>query len=123
MLVWSVALSLALIVPYACAFNWRFGLAEGFGNRDTPRQMTGWAGRAQRAHRNMLESLPAFAALVLAAQATGKFSALTGFAAQLFFFARVAHALIYIAGIPVLRSVAWLTGLVGLILLVIAILT
>ena len=30
--------------------------------------MTGWAGRAQRAHRNMLESLILFAILVLVAQ-------------------------------------------------------
>ena len=70
------------------------------GNREGLPAITGWAGRAQRAHRNMLESLMLFAILVLAAKAAGISNAMTLLGAQLFFWGRVAHAVIYIAGIP-----------------------
>jgi uncharacterized MAPEG superfamily protein len=79
--------------------------------------MTGWAGRAERAHRNMLESLVLFAILVLAARALNISNGMTVLGAQLFFWGRVAHAALYIAGIPWLRTAAWLLSVVGLVLI------
>jgi uncharacterized MAPEG superfamily protein len=79
--------------------------------------MTGWAGRAVRAHRNMLESLVLFAVLVLVAQVAGVSNAMTVLGAQLFFWGRVAHAIFYIAGIPWLRTAAWAVSVAGLILI------
>jgi len=77
----------------------------------------GWAGRASRAHHNMLESLVLFAALVLIAALTGKTNATTLLGAQLFFWGRAAHAIFYIAGIPWLRTAAWGVSVVGLVLI------
>jgi uncharacterized MAPEG superfamily protein len=67
-------------------------------------------GRALRAHHNMLESLVLFAALVLVAVVAGKTNDSTVFAAQLFFWARLAYAAVYVAGIPWLRTAVWLVS-------------
>ena len=79
--------------------------------------MAGWAGRAQRAHLNMLESLILFAVLVLVAQSAGVHNAATLLGAQLFFWGRVVHAVVYIVGIPWLRTAAWGVSVVGLIMI------
>ena len=93
------------------------GLPTLAGNRENLPEMTGWAGRAERAHRNMLESLVLFAILVLAARALNISNGMTVLGAQLFFWGRVAHAALYIAGIPWLRTAAWLLSVVGLVLI------
>ena len=88
-----------------------------FGNRDGLPPLTGWAGRAQRAHRNMLENLVLFAALVLVCAVANKTNATTLLGAQLFLWARLAYAVIYVAGIPYLRTAAWLVSVIGLVLI------
>ncbi len=93
------------------------GLPTLAGNREGLPEMTGWAGRAQRAHRNMLESLVLFAILVFAAKIAGVSNAMTLLGAQLFFWGRVAHAAIYLAGIPWARTAAWAVSVVGLVLI------
>jgi uncharacterized MAPEG superfamily protein len=77
----------------------------------------GWAGRAQRAHRNMLENLVLFAALVLVAQVSGKTNAMTALGAQLFFWGRLLYAPVYIAGIAWVRTALWGVSILGLILI------
>ena len=71
-----------------------------------------WAQRAKRAHLNMVETLPAFIAVVLAAAAIAPNSAYAavGQWAAVFFFARIAHAVVYILGIPYLRTPAYLVS-------------
>src|SRR5262249_53797881 len=93
------------------------GLPTAAGNRDNMMPPAGWAGRANRAHRNLLESLVLFAILVLVAQALGKLNAMTALGAQLFFYARVAYALVYIIGIPWLRTLIWGVSVVGLVII------
>jgi len=72
-----------------------------------------WVNRANRAHQNAVENLAPFAAVVLIAQATGLHSALTVNCAAIYFFARLAHAVIHITGFgqfkarTVLFTVAW----------------
>ena len=73
-----------------------------------------WVNRANRAHLNAVESFAPFAAVVLIAQATGVSSALTETCAAVYFYARLAHALIHISGFgqfkarTVAFTVAWL---------------
>ena len=90
-------------------------------NREGLPEPAGWIARAKRAHMNMLENLIPFAALVLAAHGLGKLGMLTVLGAQLFFWGRLAHAVIYIAGIPYLRTLAFFAGYVGMFLIFIAI--
>ncbi len=120
MLVWSVVLCLVLVLPYGTGMTLTYGLGAVAGNREDVPELTGWIGRARRAHANMIENLVPFAAVVLAAQAAGKTGALTALGAQLFFWLRLAHAVIYIVGIPYLRTLAWLVSVVGIVLIVVA---
>ena len=64
-LVWSAALTVVLVLIAVSGAILEVGLPTLAGNREGLLKMTGWAGRAQRAHFNMLESLVLFAVLVL----------------------------------------------------------
>ena len=90
------------------------GLVWGFGNRDEPAQRPPWGERAVRAQHNMIENLIPFAALVLAAHAAGVSNEATARGATLFFWGRVAFTGIYIAGIPYLRTLAFVVALAGM---------
>ena len=115
LLVWSAALALVQMLVALLAAITQVGLPPLLGNRETLPALAGWAGRAQRAHRNMLESLVIFAALVLVAQVAGKTNAATALGAQLFFWGRLAYAPVYVIGIPGLRTALWGVSFVGLI--------
>jgi len=117
LLIWAVALTVIQMVVAVIGAQGKVGLPPLVGNRDDLPQMTGFAGRAQRAHRNMLESLVLFAVLVLVAQVTGKANAMTALGAQLFFWGRVAYAVVYWIGIPWVRTLVWAVSLIGLILI------
>jgi uncharacterized MAPEG superfamily protein len=91
------------------------GFLPLIGNRENLPAIEGWAGRAQRAHRNMLESLVIFAALVLVAQLAGKTNGVTAFGAKLFFWSRLAYAPVYVIGIPWLRTGLWGVSFAGLL--------
>ena len=118
MLVWTVLLSLLLPVPVlAGRLQVPGGMSWAFGNRDTPLEVPAWAGRADRAHRNLLENLPGFAALVLIAHVTGNANAATALGATIFFWGRVAHAAVYLAGIPVLRTIVFFVAAFGELLI------
>jgi uncharacterized MAPEG superfamily protein len=117
LLVCAVALTFIQVVVAATGATMQVGIAPLAGNRDNVPEITGWAGRAQRAHRNMLENLVLFAALVLVAHAAGRENATTALGAQVFLWARAAYAVIYIIGIPWLRTAAWTVALVGLVMI------
>jgi uncharacterized MAPEG superfamily protein len=67
LLVWAVALCVVQMIIAVAGATLQVGLPTLAGNREPLADFTGWAGRATRAHRNMLESLVLFAALVLVA--------------------------------------------------------
>jgi uncharacterized MAPEG superfamily protein len=116
-LVWSAVLTFVLMLIAVSGATLQVGLPTLAGNREDMPDMTSWAGRAERAHSNMLENLVLFAILVLVAQAAGVRNAMTVLGAQLFFWGRVGHAVLYIAGIPWARTAAWVVSVVGLILI------
>ena len=115
LLVWSTALALIQMLIALLGAIAQVGLPALVGNRENLPAFDGWAGRAQRAHRNMLESLVMFAALVLVVQVAGKSNAVTALGAQLFFWSRLAYAPAYVIGIPWLRTGLWGVSFVGLL--------
>ena len=117
LLVWSVLLTFIQMLIAVTGATLQVGLPTLAGNREGLAPCTGWAGRAARAHHNMLESLVLFAALVLVAVAAGKTNATTLLGAQLFFWARVVYAAVYLAGIPWLRTGVWFVSVIGLLLI------
>jgi uncharacterized MAPEG superfamily protein len=117
MLVWSAALFLVQMVVAASGSQGQVGLPALAGNREDLPPITGWAGRARRAHANMLENLVVFAIVVLVAKVTGKADAMTALGAALFFWGRLAYAVIYVAGVPWLRTAAWAVSLAGIVII------
>lgn len=117
LLVWSVALCIVQMMVAAGAKHSQVGLNALAGNRENMPAATGFAGRAQRAHANMLENIALFAALVLVAQVSGRANEMTALGAQLFFWARLAYAVIYLVGIPWLRTGVWVVSIIGLVLI------
>lgn len=114
LLVWAVLLTFAQMLVAVGGATLQVGLPALAGNREGLAPCTGWAGRASRAHHNMLESLVLFAALVLVAVAAGRTNSTTLLGAQIFVWARLAYAVIYVAGIPWLRTAVWLVSVIGL---------
>lgn len=117
LLLWSLVLAFAQALIAVQGALMQVGLPTLAGNREGMPEITGWAGRAARAHRNLLENLVLFAALVLVAVAAGKTNAMTLLGAQIFFWARVVYAGVYIAGVPWLRTGVWTVSVIGLILI------
>ena len=114
LLVWAVALTLVQAVVSVQGAMGQVGLKTLFDNREGLPEIKGWGGRAARAHRNMLENLVLFAILVLVAVIAGKTNSATLMGAQIFLGARILYALVYIAGIPWLRTAVWGISVVGL---------
>lgn len=114
LLAWAVLLTLVQAVVAVQGALMQVGLPMLAGNRDGLPEIKGWGGRAARAHRNMLENLVLFAALVLVVVVAGKSNAMTLLGAQIFLYARIVYALVYIAGIPWLRTAVWGVSVAGL---------
>jgi uncharacterized MAPEG superfamily protein len=122
LLAWSVLLAFVQMLVAASGHTLQVGLPALAGNREGLPPATGWAGRAARAHRNMLENLVLFAALVLIAVTAGRTNETTLLGAQLFFWARLVYAFVYLAGIPWLRTGVWFVSVIGLALIFFALL-
>jgi uncharacterized MAPEG superfamily protein len=114
----SVILCFVQMLIAATGANTQVGLPTLAGNREGLAEMTGWAGRARRAHLNMIENLVLFAALVLITAISGKANATTAMGAMIFFWARLAYAVIYLIGIPWLRTLAWFVSVIGMVMIV-----
>ena len=69
-----------------------------------------WGQRAHRAYLNAVETFAPFAALVIAVQLAGKNDAMTAFWTMSFFWIRVAHAVVFLAAIPFIRTILFVLG-------------
>jgi uncharacterized MAPEG superfamily protein len=116
-LLFSVILTFAQVLVAATLANQAVGLPTLAGNREAMGELPGMAGRARRAHINMIENMVLFTALVLIAEVTNRDNAMTALGAAIFFWARLAYAVIYIAGIAWLRTVAWFASVIGMVLI------
>jgi uncharacterized MAPEG superfamily protein len=73
------------------------------------------------AHANAVENLVLFAPLVLVAHELEISNGTTVAACAVYFWARLAHFIVYTLGIPVLRTLCWTVGWLALAALVLAI--
>lgn len=107
----------AMWIPYMLARIVTRGMLRTMGNPDPSLPADpAWAQRAQRAHTNAIENLVVFAPLVLVAAMIGISTPSTIFAVKLYFFARLVHYCVYAAGIPVVRTLAFLAGFVAIVM-------
>ena len=122
MLVYSAALLLVLIVVQATSGVMAQGLPAMAGNRDDLPPPKTFQSRTKRLVDNHREGLTLFAPLILAAALAHVSNGWTVLGAQLFFFARVAHAILYLLGVPWVRPLAWAIGIAGTIMVLAAVL-
>jgi uncharacterized MAPEG superfamily protein len=113
MLVYSAALLLVLVLIQATAGVMAQGLQPMAGARDNLPEPKPFQARTKRVVDNHREGLTIFAPLVLAAAMAHISNPWTVLGAQLFFYSRVVHAGLYLAGVPMVRPLAWAVGLVG----------
>jgi uncharacterized MAPEG superfamily protein len=97
-------------------------LTENLGNRDHMRPLTVVGQRATRALANMHEALPVFLALALLNLIVGTAAGTAVTGATVFLIARVLYTGIYIAGIPVVRTLIWGVSWVGLVMMILPLL-
>jgi uncharacterized MAPEG superfamily protein len=113
-LAYTAMLTAALWIPYVVAQSMTNGLLKPANYRDpAPRPLPLWGKRADRTYVNAVESFAPFAALVIVAHLTQKANAMTAFWAAFFFWMRLTHAVVYLLGIPYLRTVVFSAAFVG----------
>lgn len=117
MLLYSVILMLVLILIPAGESIIRNGAIAQAGPRDDLPEPSVFNKRATRLKHNMIENMVLFVPVVLLASIAGVSTGNTVLGAQLFFFARIIHAVIYLAGWPMIRPVFWMASLVGIIMI------
>ena len=87
------------------------------------RQAPAWIARAERTHMNLVENIGHFAALVLIAHVSGEANSTTAIATTAFFWFRIGHATVHIAGIPYIRTLIYLFGFAAEVVILVQILT
>lgn len=113
MLVATATLALFSFMPYFIAYIMHWGIGGIVGNRENLPELPAWARRALAAHENLTENLVHFAALVLVAHVIGASNDITAMGATIFFWARVLYLIVYTAGIPWVRTIVFMAGWVG----------
>ena len=111
----SVLLVVAQIVLAAQLANGQYGLEWAASARDeTPQPPKPLVGRAQRALSNLLETYPLFVAAVLAVGVTRRFDLWSLIGVHIYLWSRIAYLGLYLAGVPLLRSLVWNVALAGI---------
>ncbi len=118
MLLASAVLALLHFLPYMMAYIKHWGMSVAVGNRDNPPPLPAWANRSIRAHRNMTENLVHFTAIIVVTQFAGLSNDVTALGATVFFYARALYLLVYTLGIPWVRTMIFMTGVVGELMIV-----
>jgi uncharacterized MAPEG superfamily protein len=98
------------------------GLTGAMGNPSpADKPQSPWAQRMMAAHDNTVENLVLFAPLVIVAHELEISNSATVAACAVYFWARLAHFIVYALGIPVLRTLCWTVSWLALAALVLAI--
>lgn len=118
----TVILTGILWVPYIINRCQIRGLGGAMANpaRDA-KPHSPWANRLMFAHDNAVENLVIFAPLVLILNEIDYSTKWTVYATAVYFWARVAHLIVYTLGLPVFRTVAFTVGFLAQAVLALAI--
>jgi uncharacterized MAPEG superfamily protein len=112
-LAFTALLTASLWIPYVVAQVTTNGpLAPDNYTDPTMRPLPNWGKRADRTYVNAVETFAPFAAMVLLVQVTSKADSMTAFWATSYFWLRLAHAVIFLLGIPYLRTLIFVLGYV-----------
>ena len=110
----------AALLPILCAAIAKWGMCnkprrEGGYDNANPRawlaSQTDWRARANAAQANSFEALPFFIGAVIIAHLLGANQARLDVLAIVFILLRITYIMMYVAGIPTVRSVVWTLAL------------
>ena len=115
LLAYTALVCILMWIPYILAAIKTFGLKRMAGAYPTPNYsaLPQWAQRLNRAHMNLVENIGPFAVLVIVAQLVGAANPMTALGVRLFFWARLAQIAAHTAGVPWLRTLFFVVGWVG----------
>jgi len=115
-LAYTALLTAALWIPYVIAQVMTNGFLTPANYTDpTPRALPEWGNRANRTQMNAVEAFAPFATLVIIAHIAGKANAMVAFWAMAFFWLRLIHAIVYLAGIAYVRTVVFTLGFIAVV--------
>ena len=118
-LAWGAVLLFAHIIVAVQAKTRQYGTKWNMGARDeavpAPAPVVG---RLERARDNYLETLPIAIIALLGVVVAGKASSTTALGGWLWLGARTVYLPLYWAGVPKVRTLVWMTSIVGLILVI-----
>jgi len=120
MLAYATALLVVLVLIQATVGVQSKGLVPLAGHRDDVGPATGFHARMLRVVDNHREGLTMFAPVILIAALANLNNSYTALGAQLFFWSRLVHAILYIVGVPMIRPLAWAVGVAGTVLVLLA---
>jgi uncharacterized MAPEG superfamily protein len=119
-LVLAALLQLGQIALYSALANRQVEFDYALSPRDTPHQLTGLAGRAQRAMNNHFEGLILFTIAALAIHTTAQSTTFTTACAFVYLVARVLYVPAYLFGLSPWRSLVWAAGWLATALMLLA---
>jgi uncharacterized MAPEG superfamily protein len=119
-LAYSIVLLFVIVMIQAGAGIRQHGGLKLANSRDNLPPANVFPARAKRNVENMRENLWFFAPGVLIAAIVGTSNDWTILGAQIFFFARVAYSIVYLAGWPIIRPLLWFAGIIGAALIYLA---
>ena len=116
-LAWAVILGLLHIFIAANLRTKELGIEWNMSPRDGKDKATSvLVERLYRAQANFFETFPLFVAAVLLVAVTQTYSVYSQLGAIVYLAARIIYFPLYAFGIPVARSLVWITSIVGLLL-------
>ncbi|MBA3548268.1 MAG: MAPEG family protein [Nannocystis sp.] len=114
---YTLVLALVYIMAAAQARTKQYGTTWNTGARDEAMPpLRPLPARLVRAQANLFETLPLFAAAVLAVVVAGRTGVLSEVGAWMYLLGRLVYLPLYALGVPVVRTVVWMIACVGLVL-------
>jgi len=92
------------------------GLPTAAGNQHDIAPWTGANDRLNRAIRNLIETVAIFVPLAVAVEVMGLTNSTTALGAEIFLISRIIHAVVYVVGVPWVRTTAWTGGVIGILM-------
>ena len=121
MLFYSAILGIIQLLIAASLATSQRGVKWNLSPRDEKQpELTGVAGRMDRAFKNFMETFPFFIAAILIVQITQMQSSASTYGAMIYFWARLIYVPLYAAGIPVVRTLVWSLAFIGIIMVMTA---
>tara|TARA_R110000782_G_scaffold52830_7_gene112825 strand:- start:559 stop:957 length:399 start_codon:yes stop_codon:yes gene_type:complete len=117
-LTWVLVFHAVCWIPYILNQILVRGLVEAVGYPENPKPLSAWAQRAKKAHYNNVENLVVFAAIVSILNTVGISNETTVLASTVYLWARVVHYIVFVAGIPWVRTLAFAVGWLSTVVLI-----